>query len=110
MLYGMADDRDETGYEMTEEDELSMFDMCERVGRSMARCISDGRDGCFGPCDRLIACKCAGTGVEPETLSALYALARDVADLASDRAFEDGQRDVAEGIQFTSWCMSGESN
>ena len=95
---------------MTEEDELSMFDMCERVGRSLDPCLVPDDIGGWRTCRRPLSCKCAGTGVEPMALNALYALARDVADLASDRAFEGGQRHVAEGIQFTSWHLTGESN
>lgn len=78
---------------MTEENELSIHDMCERVGRSIARC--KGNVGRFA-CGRSMTCKCAGTGVEPKVLNALYLLAHDVADLAQDDAFADGQRDMAE--------------
>ncbi len=106
MLYGMADDRDETGYEMTEQDELSVFAMCERVGRALSPC-----DGSIGwQCEREVTCKCSGTGVEPNALNDLYRLVREVADFAGERAFEAGCVETGGDIEFTGWVMNGADN
>ncbi len=117
------------GEQMTEEDELTMHDMCERVGRAIAPCRAQGdttltkedegmiellgldRGGFVKEkASHSIACVCAGTLVDPAVLNELYRLARDVADLAEDGAYESGQRDIADAIGRSSLFGNGSVN
>ena len=71
---------------MTEENELSIHDMCERVGRAIAPCPEANGSPVAGARGHSVTCDCGGTGVYHEVLNALYELARDVADLAESEA------------------------
>ncbi len=85
------------GYEMT------IMDLCVEAGRELDPCMYDPS---ASPLTHSITCECAGTGVEPDTLTILYRLATDAADLAKRESLDE----MAELIQYRAHRDTGVGN
>ena len=88
---------------MTEQSELTLMDLCVAAGKELDPCMYVSS---ASPLPHSITCECAGTGVEPDTLTILYRLATDAADLAKRESLDE----MAELIQYRAHRDTGAGN